>query len=143
MMILDSYRGNDKDLSFLGCDSVSTVRSSCLHFEGPSVSRSADDLRAEYGVRSVLQSVGNYLLINTEPHPRIYYIKKYIKLSMLILLLYTVEALLHFTHVCFTTYGKCIPSHTCVLKCDTLTTITLFKNKLQRVAIYFRSQMGC
>ena len=58
--------------------------------------------------------------------------KKYIKLSVLMLLLYTVEALLHFTRVCFTTYGRCITRHTCVLKCVTLTTITtFFINKLQ------------
>jgi len=60
------------------------------------------------------------------------------KLSVLMFLLYTIETLLHFTHVWFTTYGRSIPRHTCVLKCVTLITITeFFINKLQSVAIYF------
>jgi hypothetical protein len=80
---------------------VSTVRSSSLHSEGPSVSRSVEDLRAEYGECSVLQNVGNYLPINTEPLPRIHYIEKYIKLNVLMLLLYTVETLLHYTCILY------------------------------------------
>ena len=48
----------------------------CHHFEGPSVPRSADDLRTKYGDRSVLQKpVTIYPLIRT-------HIQEYIKLKI-------------------------------------------------------------